>query len=166
VEFENTIMTPGIAFMKLHAPQIAWQRNAHVLVLAVAGQEANWTARVQSGNGPAHSFWQFERGGGVHSLIRHPTTGPIVTTLCVAVGVNCEDQAVWELMAIPGGDNLALCMARLLLFTDAAAIPLPSDEDETWNYYQRNWRPGAPHPEGWPARIQAADRAVATTAGS
>jgi hypothetical protein len=160
-EFEEKIMTPGIAFMKLHAPTVAWQRNAHVLVLAIAGQESDWTARVQSGNGPAHSFWQFERGGGVRGVINHPTTGPIMRTLCTAAGVAFEENAVWTFMKQPEGDNLSLCMARLLLLADPAAIPPPSDEDGTWDYYERNWRPGLPHKAGWAARIEAADRVVA-----
>jgi hypothetical protein len=159
-QFEEQIMTPGIAFMQQHAPKVAWQRNAHVLVLAIAGQESDWTARVQSGNGPAHSFWQFERPGGVRGVISHPTTSPIMRTLCAAVGIACEEHAVWDLMAKPEGDSLSLCMARLLLLTDPAAIPPPSDEDGTWDYYNRNWRPGAPHREGWTARIRAADRVV------
>jgi hypothetical protein len=159
-EFETTIMTPGIAFMKLHAPQVAWQRNAHVLALAIAGQESDWTARVQAGNGPAHSFWQFERAGGVRGVISHPTSAPIMRTLCAAAGVASEEHAVWGLMAKPEGDNLSLCMARLLLLTDPAAIPPPSDEEATWDYYRRNWRPGTPHKQAWRARIEAANRAV------
>ena len=165
-EFETKIMTPGIAFMKQHAPQVPWQRNAHVLLLAIAGQESDWTARVQSGNGPAHSFWQFERAGGVRGVIHHPVTGPIIKTICTADGVACEEHAAWEKMGKADGDNLSVCMARLLLFTDQAAIPPPDDEDATWNYYERNWRPGKPHRQGWPARIQAADRAVAPSLSS
>lgn len=159
-EFETTVMQPGIAFMQRHAPQIPWQREAHVLVLAIAGQESDWSARVQSGNGPAHSFWQFERGGGVHALVHHRTAGPILQTLCAAAGVAFEEHAIWNVMATPQGDNLSVCMARLLLFTDPAPIPPPSDEDGTWACYRRIWRPGKPRPQSWPPRIKAADQAV------
>jgi hypothetical protein len=160
-EFERSVMQPGIAFMQQHAPGVRWQRNAHVLALAIAGQESDWTARVQAGNGPAHSFWQFERGGGVRALIHHPRTGPILKSLCGAAAVAFEERAIWDIMARPEGDNLAVCMARLLLFTDPAAIPPPSDGNATWDYYERNWRPGAPRPQAWPNRLAAADQAVA-----
>jgi hypothetical protein len=159
-EFEANIMTPGIAFMQQQAPQVPWQRNAHVLALAIAGQESDWSARVQSGNGPAHSFWQFEQGGGVRGVINHPTSGPIITTICAAVPVACEEHAVWEIMGQAAGDNLSLCMARLLLFTDPAPIPPPDDEEATWQYYLRNWRPGQPNRQRWSARIQEANLAV------
>src|SRR5271166_7020353 len=165
-EFETNIMTSGIAFMQQQAPQILWQRNAHVLQLAIAGQESDWSARVQSGNGPAHSFWQFERGGGVRGVINHPSSGPIIRTICAAIGVACEEQAVWDIMGQEAGDNLSVCMARLSLFTDPAPIPPPDDEDATWQYYLRNWRPGQPIQQRWSARIQAANLAVAPSPAS
>ena len=165
-EFETTILRPGIAFMQHHAPQIPWPREAHVLVLAIAGQESDWTLRVQAGDGPAHSFWQFERGGGMCGVIAHPVTGAIIRTLCTAAAVAGDEQAVWDVMARPDGDALAVCMARLLLFTDAAPLPPSADAAATWAYYQRNWRPGKPRPQAWPARIQAADQAVAAAAAA
>lgn len=160
-EFDATILVPALVWFKEHAPTIPISRNAHVLMLAIAGQEGNWSERIQTGNGPAHGFWQFERGGGVSGVLHHPVVGPIAATLCAAVPVAANPPAVWGIFATQVGDNLAAAFARLLLWTDPQAIPAPTDEDGTWDYYVRNWRPGKPHQEGWHARITAANTAVA-----
>lgn len=159
--FDKTILIPALAWFSQHAPKIPVSRNAHVLLLAIAGQESNWSERIQSGNGAAHGFFQFERGGGVSGVLHHPVVGPIADVLCAAVPVDANPPMVWGLFATEKGDNLAASFARLLLWTDPHAIPPPDDEDGTWDYYVRNWRPGKPHQDGWHARITAADAAAA-----
>lgn len=55
-------------------------------------------------------------------------------------------------------DTLACIFARLLLWTDARALPAAdaASQQTAWNYYNRNWRPGKPHPAAWPANWKAA----------
>ncbi|MET3652466.1 hypothetical protein [Dyella japonica] len=58
--------------------------------------------------------------------------------------------------ALATDDLLAAGFARLLLLTDAAALPALGDQASAWSYYQRNWRPGRPHPEAWPQHYATA----------
>jgi hypothetical protein len=127
--------------------------RARVLSLAIAGQESAWQYRLQIG-GPARSFWQFEKGGGVHGVLTHPASRDKIKAVCAELGVSCDTATVYRDMA--DNDILAASMARLLLFTDAAALPAMGEVDAGWQYYLRNWRPGMPHPEAWPSRYATA----------
>lgn len=159
-DFDKSILSPALDWFRQHAPTIPVSRNAHVLMLAIAGQEGDWQFRVQHGNGPAHGFWQFERLGGVVGVMSNKASAQVAHDLCVAAGVEFQSVPIWGLFATVKGDNLATAFARLLLWTDPHAIPAPTDEDGTWAYYVRNWRPGKPHFAGWHARITAANEAV------
>ena len=121
--------------------------EARVMVMAIAGQESNWQYRLQQG-GPARSFWQFEKGGGVHGVLTHAASKDKIKTVCGALLISCDETTVYEAMA--WSDLLAASMARLLLFTDPAALPALGAEQEAWELYLRVWRPGMPHPENWP----------------
>ncbi|MBS0219127.1 MAG: hypothetical protein JSR91_00145 [Proteobacteria bacterium] len=125
--------------------------RARLMIMAIAGQESAWEHRRQIG-GPARSFWQFEKGGGVAGLfqVAPEKLGPI----CTYLHVPFDPGTVFEAMA--WNDTLATCMARLLLWTDPAPLPAVGDVQAGWAYYQRNWRPGLPHPEIWPARYGTA----------
>lgn len=125
--------------------------RARVLVLAIAGQESAWMYRRQVG-GPARSFWQFEKGGGVAGLF-NVARAPL-SKICDELAVPFDQSAVFEAMA--WHDVLAASMARLLLWTDPAQLPAVGDVPAGWAYYLRNWRPGMPHPEAWPARYAKA----------
>lgn len=124
-----------------------------MLSLAIAGQESAWEYRLQVG-GPARSFWQFEKGGGVRGVLTHPASRDKIRAACKELGVSFDEATVYHDMA--DNDILAACMARLLLFTDPRALPAVGEVEEGWNYYFRNWRPGAPHPEFWPGRYGTA----------
>jgi hypothetical protein len=132
--------------------------RARVLMMAIAGQESAWKERRQIG-GPARSFWQFEKGGGVAGLFR--VTPSQLKAVCDELMIPCNPTDVFEAMA--WNDTLAACMARLLLWTDPARLPEVGNVDAAWAYYQRNWRPGAPHPEIWPARYGTAMGLVGAT---
>jgi hypothetical protein len=136
-----------------HLSGVKSDDRARVLSLAIAGQESAWQHRLQIG-GPARSFWQFEKGGGVTGVLRHPASRDKIKAVCAALGVPCDVATVYREMA--DDDVLAACMARLLLYTDPAALPAVGDEAAGWAYYLRNWRPGKPHPETWPARYATA----------
>jgi hypothetical protein len=129
-----------------------------VLSLAIGGQESGYAARVQMGNGPAHSFWQMEKGGGVHGVMTHPASKDTAATVCAHYGVWFDEQVVWEAMAT--NDELGACFARLLLWTSTASMPTVGDQDGAYIYYTSLWRPGKPDPSRWPAAYQAAVRAV------
>lgn len=127
--------------------------RARLLVLAIAGQESAWQYRRQIG-GPARSFWQFEKGGGVHGVLTHPASAEKIRKVCAEIEVPCDDATVYDAMA--WHDVLGASMARLLLFTDPAELPSVGDVNAGWVYYQRNWRPGAPHPDVWAGRYGTA----------
>jgi len=139
-------------------PTLAWMSNyidiprtdeARVIVHAICGQETDWAARLQYG-GPARGWYQFEKGGGVQGVLTHPSSKDKIKTVCDALLISCDVNTVYEAVAWNG--FLATAMARLLLYTDAAPLPKVGNVQGAWDYYLRNWRPGAPHPEVWPGK--------------
>jgi len=124
---------------------------ARVEGMTIAGQESNWDYRRQIG-GPARSFWQFERGGGVAGLFS--VTPTQLQKVCDFLSIPFDSATVFEAMA--WNDMLACCMARLLLWTDPQPLPKVGDVEGGWDYYLRNWRPGAPHHDSWATRYNTA----------
>lgn len=118
--------------------------EASILMAAIAYQESNFEYRKQIG-GPARGLWQFEKGGGVYGVMNHRLTKDHANRVCEIRRVNFDLQTVCEQLA--HDDVLAAAFARLLLWTDPKSIP--TDRDECWEYYIRNWRPGKPHPDRW-----------------
>ena len=127
--------------------------KALVLLMAISGQESAWQHRKQIG-GPARSYWQFEKGGGVAGVLSHAASKTKIAAVCSQLDIPCDVVTVYEAMA--WNDTLAASMARLLLFTDPRALPAVGDQDAGWEYYIRNWRPGMPHPQAWPGRYAKA----------
>lgn len=132
-------------------PGIKRSDEARVLLMAIAGQESDWAARLQHG-GPARSFWQFEQGGGVAGVMGSTPTQ--LQAVCSYLIIPYASASIFEAMA--WNDTLAACMARLLLWTDPAALPAVGDVQGGWEYYLRNWRPGTPHREVWDTRYATA----------
>lgn len=127
--------------------------RSRVLSLAIAGQESAWAARIQGGGGPARSFWQFEGlGGGVGEVFQKTPTQ--LQAVCKELIIPFDVATVFQAMA--WNDALAATMARLLLWQDPAALPAVGEVEAGWQYYLRNWRPGAPHPESWAGRYGTA----------
>lgn len=124
-------------------------REAEVLSVAIGMQESAFQTRDQGSDhivGPAVGYWQFEgRGGGVGEIIDSRRTAPIAAELCRNVGVAFAWEPVWRLFVTPQGDDLAAAFARLLVWKDAASLPpaTPEGEQIAFDYYLRNWRPGA-----------------------
>ncbi len=127
--------------------------RALVMLMTIAGQESLWAHRKQIG-GPARSYWQFEKGGGVAGVLQHAATKGAAAAVCKQLDIPCDVTTVYEAMA--WNDTLAACMARLLLYSDPRALPAVGDQEAGWDYYIRNWRPGMPHPQTWPARYAKA----------
>lgn len=139
--------------------------RARVLALTIMGQESGWTDRRQIGEYEpgiyqeegARGLAQFERLGAVTQLINRSD----IAALCAALDVPRNVDDVYE--AIAWNDWLAAGMARILLWQDPAALPAVGDVSTGWNYYLRNWEPGAPRPADWPGFYSQALAAINAT---
>ena len=119
---------------------------ATVLLVAIGLQESRFKYRQQMG-GPARSFWQFEKGGGVVGVLRHPSTARHARAVCVLRNIEATPDAVYAAML--EDDLLGCAFARLLLYSDPRPLPEPGQIVTSWDYYIRNWRPGKPHRSTW-----------------
>lgn len=120
---------------------------ARVFQAAAGYQETKYLTRVQYGNGPARSYWQFEKGG-IKGVMLHKASVRMAIAVCEARGVEFNSDAIWR--AMETDDVLGATFARLLMYTDPYA--LPTTQDAAWAMYaKRLWRPGKPHPDEWPA---------------
>jgi len=121
--------------------------KAMTMLLAIGFQESAFLHTHQIG-GPAHGWWQFESGGGVLGVMTHHQTQRRARDIIVnRYGLPFERAEIFA--QIEQDQILAAIFARLLLWTDPA--PIPTEQAEAWNVYDRTWRPGKPHPERWPA---------------
>ena len=121
---------------------------ADVLLLAIGLQESRFEHRQQIG-GPARSFWQFERGGGVAGVLRHEATAKHAHAVCVLRGIPPTAESVYARML--DDDLLGCAFARLLLYSDPRELPPAGAVEDSWDTYIRNWRPGKPHRKTWDA---------------
>jgi hypothetical protein len=119
---------------------------ATVMLLAIGLQESRFLHRQQIG-GPARSYWQFERGGGVVGVLTHRATLRYAKAVCTLRGIEPTADAVYAAMLLD--DLLGCAFARLLLFSDPKPLPEPGQIVTSWDYYIRNWRPGKPHRGTW-----------------
>jgi hypothetical protein len=135
--------------------------NSHAAIvemLVIGLQESRFQHRHQIG-GPAHGYWQFEKGGGVRGVLRHHSSCEHAQAVCRARNVIATEGAVYA--ALEHDDVLAAAFARLLLWTDPKALPALGDEQGAWDLYLRTWRPGKPHRHTWDALYEKALEAVA-----
>lgn len=161
-ELLNRVLTDAI-FPALSAlPPRFYSPEALHLQLAIGLQESKlkdrWQVLDGSRKGPARGLWQFEQGGGVKGVLNHESTAALAADACRAACVQPKPAAVWA--ALETDDVLAAKFARLLLWTDPRPLPGLNDTDGGWAYYERNWRPGRPHPQTWPAHWVRARRFV------
>jgi hypothetical protein len=128
--------------------------SAAIQLITTALQESGFTTRQQSGNGPAHGFWQCEQGGGVAGVLSNRATRDMALALCNVRHVLPYPGSVWN--ALLEDDPFAGAWARLIYWADPAPLPSLQDVPGSWAYYLNNWRPGAPRPETWaPFHAQA-----------
>lgn len=121
-------------------------RAARVILAAIGFQESGYQVRIQYGNGPARSYWQFEKGG-IKGVMLHAASVSLAVSVCEARGVEFNSSAIWKSMETD--DVLGAAFARLLMYTDPK--PLPDNQADAWEMYaKRLWRPGKPHPDKWP----------------
>lgn len=126
--------------------------SARVQLLTTGLQESRFAYRRQIVGGqpigPAKSFWQGERGGGmVHGVRLHDATKGYARTLYAARAVAPRDTAIWN--AIENDDVLAAGLARLLIYTDPYKLPALGRDQDAWELYVRTWRPGKPRRDTW-----------------
>lgn len=153
----RTAIIPACA--ELESFGIVNSHAAHRFTLAIAMQESGLRNRRQVGaggveNGPAVSFWQGEKGGGLCSgVITHPATAQAMRAICANFNVLPDPASIWE--AIRYQDVVAAAAARLLIHT----LPqkLPETPADGWAQYLSAWRPGKPRPETWAGCWAAAD---------
>lgn len=150
----KTAINPALAILPLSMDS----PKARVMLLATGLQESHFDHRRQMGNGPARGFWQFERGGGVKGVFTHPASTGHLHNLCQARGVPFDIPTIWA--TLETDDVLAAGVARLLYYTDPAALPAADDAEGSWKLYLRTWRPGKPKPDTWGAYHQQAREAL------
>lgn len=152
-QIRRSAIAPALALLpaKMSAPQ------AEVMLLAIGLQESRFEHRRQIG-GPAVGFWQFEQGGGVRGVLTHPSSRDHAAEICRARGIPASASAVYSALATD--DVLAAAFARLLLWTDPAALPAVGEMAAAWDLYLRTWRPGKPHPNSWKGLYMQAMAAV------
>lgn len=143
-------------------PSVMDTPRARALLLAIALQESRCASRRQMASGPARGFWQFELGGGVVGVLTHAASKAHIYRVLLTLCYPSAASAVYA--AIEHSDILAAVCARLLLWTDAAALPGPTEAQAGWDLYQRTWRPGQPHRETWDAFYAQAWGAVGAEA--
>ena len=130
------------------------------MLLAIGLQESRFEHRIQLvGNpplpiGPAHGFWQFERGGGVRGvrdwIFKRPELAALATDALerLGYGPDVEDERYEAIVHI---DILACLFARCLLYTLPSPLPKRGQHEEAWDQYLDAWRPGKPHRDTWNA---------------
>lgn len=135
--------------------------EARANIMAIGMQESEFIARQQggtarkSGSGPAKSFWQFEKKGGVQELLSNETTRPILIPVLNILGYpEWTAEALHE--AMEHNDVLACVMARLLLYIDPQELADSMEVWKAWRMYLRRWRPGLERPKPWPKNYDKA----------
>ena len=152
----KNVVEPGLALLpaKMDTPE------ARAMLLTIAMQESRLKYRKQIG-GPAHGFYQFEKGGGIKGVLRYHSTKALARDIMVSMGLSPDIGVAYN--EVVENDALATVFARLLLWTDPGKLPaLDSDPDVSWDLYLRTWRPGKPHPETWPNFWMASTAVIAS----
>ena len=160
--FLNDMVRPGLRDLHvLGGP--AHTIDAERFLVAIAGQESDWTHRYQHSPravaGPARGWWQFEQIG-VAGVLSHVSSREIARRVLERHHIVPEKLAAWR--ACEGHDMWAVSLARLLVLTEPR--PLPVDLDDAWRQYLNLWRPGKPRSERWSERWQQAEDAVRSSA--
>jgi hypothetical protein len=132
------------------------------MLLAIALQESDLDSRDQDDPahrvGPARGLWQFEQGGGVRGVLSHRVTAAMARRICASRACPPTERSIF--LALGNDDLLACGFARLLLWADPSPLPALGDRRAAWGYYERNWRPGKPHPDLWSEKYDRAISAI------
>jgi hypothetical protein len=130
--------------------------GAEAMLLAIGAQESGFDHRRQIGNGPGLGFWQFEQGGGVLGVLRHPATKRHIQAVLTALDYDPASDPETCYGIIEHNDIMAAAFARLLLWTVPAPLPVKTAPMLGWSQYVSVWRPGKPHRETWDKLFESA----------
>jgi hypothetical protein len=156
---EESAIAPALRLL----PKAMSGTRARVILLAIGLQESRLEHRYQKTNsgrkGPARGLWQFESGsqasrGGVWGVYLHSDGHEVLRNLCRERDCGFDPRVIWAQLEYD--DVLAAGVARILLWTDPKPLPELGEPEIAWDYYYRNWKPGKPHPDKWPANYEAA----------
>jgi hypothetical protein len=149
-EFYAQKLVPSLDAIGKFAPELTRNRDSEALMLAIAGQESDWTAMHQVG-GPANGPWEFEPNG-VKAVYNHSVCGPILRGALKALGMgNALPETLYQEIATEAGTVLATLLARLLLWSSPARLPVAGlgQMRISFLYYENCWRPGKPDLTRW-----------------
>ena len=157
ITFYNCILIPGLRFLDEIDGKFANNtlrdigdgrsvEMAEFMLLAIAGQESNWEHRWIEADSLVRGYWQFAPPH-VKDVMTRNTSRGTANEMLGKLGM--DTRVVYEVHRyIATNDILACSFARLFLWNDSEPLP-QVDEDEMWDYYLRNWRPGKPSRERW-----------------
>lgn len=144
-------MDGGYLLTQVIRPTCAWlasnwnipqNERADQQLLTTAYQESGLTERIQrvngGGFGPARGWWQFERIG-VQDVVQRREA--VLRGVCEVLDFEFNTSNIYTMVAF--NDTLACAVARLTLHLDKHPLPQVHDGDGGFDYYARNWRPGA-----------------------
>lgn len=155
--FRRVALDPGLNLL----PQRMDTTDARVMIVTICLHESLLRHRWQLGRdlvprGPARGYPQFELAG-VRGVFRHRATRKLIRIICEELDIDPTPQAAHE--AMRWCDTLAVCLARLLLWT--LPQPLPHDDvAEAERQYLAAWRPGKHDPERFRNAYQRAQEWV------
>ena len=146
-------LTPGLSLLpeRMDSPQ------GRAMLLAIGLQESRFEHRKQIG-GPARGYFQFEQGGGINGVLTHPSTAKIITGVCAELDITPDMFTCYD--AVAYNDPLAVCFARLLLWTLPSSLAAKAEPKKGWLQYISAWRPGKPKPDTWDDYFNQAWEAV------
>jgi hypothetical protein len=153
----RTAIIPALSDLERFGIKDSFEARRFLLAIALQESKLAYRRQVSSGgleNGPAASFFQFERGGGCRGVLTHQAVAKHMHKICEAYNVAPTEQGLWEAMRYQ--DIVAAAAARLLVYTLPASLPTTAEQG--WQQYIEAWRPGKPHPATWAAHWETADK--------
>ena len=151
--FIDNALTPALAMLprQMDTPQ------ARALCIAICLQESRLEHRYQvlnSGNkGAARGYPQFERIG-IEGVLEHPASSRHIVDVLKRLDYDLTVEASYQ--AIEHHDILAVCYARLNLWSHPRALPTRDNVEGAWLYYLRCWKPGKPRHDDWEDNFETA----------
>jgi hypothetical protein len=153
----KTAIIPALADLAALGIKDSFEARRFLLAIALQESKISYRRQLSSGglqNGPASSFWQFERGGGCRGVLTHKAVSERMRKICAEYNVEPTEQGLWEAMRYQ--DIVAAAAARLLVYTLPSSLPTTAEQG--WKQYIDAWRPGKPHPAAWAAHWETADK--------
>lgn len=139
----ETVLREVIPVAARYLPPAMRSDESDVELLAIGLQESELNDRRQGTvkrPGPARGLLQFEITG-VRGVMKAAASRAHLQRVCAAREVPFDARAIH--LKLEHDDVLAFILGRLLLWTDPRPLPAVGDLDGGFDYYVRNWRPGA-----------------------